>query len=318
MIRRAVVAVCALSLALAGAAHAQTPAASVAPPRDPMVLAGSTQKVSAHVFVIPDRSTPLVPNVGVIVGSKAALVVDTGLGEKNGAIVLAEARKAAPGRALYLVSTHFHPEHDLGASAFPPSTRMIRSKDEIADIDEFGLTMADRFAGFSAVNAALLKGAAFRKADIVFDESYDLDLGGVSVKILAMGPNHTRGDTAVFVPADQVLFAGDVAMKAQPAFASPYSNVDHWLASLDRFTALKPKVIVPSHGPMGGIELVDGYRLYLMTVRNRTAALKSGGASVDQAVAQVGAELKGAYPDAGRLAGAVRAAYAQAGAKAQL
>jgi glyoxylase-like metal-dependent hydrolase (beta-lactamase superfamily II) len=316
MIRRAAVLLSAVSLALAGVAHAQAPARPAAP--DPMVLAGSTQKVSAHVFVIPDRSTPLVPNVGVIVGSKAALVVDTGLGEKNGAIVLAEARKAAPGRALYLVSTHFHPEHDLGASAFPASTRMIRSKDEIADIDEFGLQMADRFAGFSAVNADLLKGAAFRKADIVFNETYDLDLGGVSVKILAMGPNHTRGDTAIFVPGDQVLFAGDVAMKGQPAFASPYSNVDHWLASLERFAALKPKVIVPSHGPMGGIEFVDGYRLYLMTVRNRTAALKSGGASVDQAVAQVGAELKGAYPDAGRLAGAVRAAYAQAGEKAAL
>jgi glyoxylase-like metal-dependent hydrolase (beta-lactamase superfamily II) len=301
------------ALAAAPLAHAQAPSPAARP--DPMVLAGSAQKVSAHVYVIPDRSTPLVPNVGVIVGSKAALVVDTGLGEKNGAIVLAEAKKAAPGRALYLISTHFHPEHDLGASAFPPQTKMIRSKDEIADIDEFGLAMAKTFAGFSAVNADLLKGAAFRKADIVFDEAMDLDLGGLKVRILAMGPNHTRGDTAVFVPGDQVLFAGDVAMKGQPAFASPYSNLEHWLASLDRFTALKPKVIVPSHGPMGGIELVDGYRFYLMTVRNRTWALKSGGASAEQAVAQVGAELKSQYPDSGRLAGAIRAAYAQAGPK---
>lgn len=307
MIGRLAVLFAALVLA-AGPAAAQTPA-------DPMVLAGSAQRVSAHVLVIPDRSTPLVPNVGVIVGRKAALIVDTGLGEKNGAIVLAEARKAAPGRALYLVSTHFHPEHDLGAQAFPADTKMIRSKDEIADIDEFGLSLANLFAQRSAVNAALLKGAAFRKADIVFDQSYDLDLGGVRVKLLAMGPNHTRGDTAIFVPADGVLFSGDVAMKAQPAFASPYSNLTHWLASLDRFSALKPKIIVPSHGPMGGLELVDGYRAYLLTVRNRTEALKSGGASVDQAAAQVGAELKAQYPDAGRLAGAVRAAYAEAGAK---
>lgn len=300
----------AFALALGGAAAAQAP---VRP--DPMVLAGSAQKVSAHVVVLPDRSTPLVPNVGVIVGTKAALVVDTGLGEKNGAIVLAEAQKAAPGRTLYLVSTHFHPEHDLGASAFPASTKMIRSKDEVADIDEFGLTLARTFSGFSAVNADLLKGAAFRKADIVFDQAYDLDLGGLSVRILAMGANHTRGDTAIFVPGDAVLFAGDVAMKGQPAFASPYSNLDHWLSSLDRFAGLKPKVIVPSHGPMGGIELVDGYRFYLMTVRNRTLALKSGGASADQAVAQMTAELKSQYPDAGRLAGAVRAAYAEADAK---
>jgi glyoxylase-like metal-dependent hydrolase (beta-lactamase superfamily II) len=295
------------ALAFASAVRAQAPA-----PADPMVLAGTTQKVSAHVFVIPDRSTPLVPNVGVIVGKTAALVVDTGLGERNGAVVLAEARKAAPGRALYLVSTHFHPEHDLGANAFPADTKMIRSKDEVADIDEFGLQLADRFAGFSAVNASLLKGAAFRKADIVFDRAYDLDLGGVSVKILAMGPNHTRGDTAIFVPADRVLFSGDVAMKGQPAFASPYSNLEHWLDSLDRLQALKARTIVPSHGPMGGPEFLDGYRFYLLTIRNRTRALKSAGASADQAVAAMGAELKSQYPDAGRLAGAVRAAYAAA------
>lgn len=277
-----------------------------------MVLAGTTQKVSAHVFVIPDRSTPLVPNVGVIVGTKAALVVDTGMGEQNGAVVLAEARKAAPGRALYLVSTHVHPEHDLGAGAFPPETRMIRSKDEVADIDEFGLQMADRFAGFSATNAALLKGATYRKADIVFDQAYDLDLGGVKVKILAMGPNHTRGDTAILVPADAVLFTGDIAMKAQPAFASPYSSLEHWLDSLDRLQGLKAKVIVPSHGPMGGPEFIDGYRAYLMTVRNRTRALKDSGATVDQAIDVVGGELKAQYADAGRLAGAIRAAYAEA------
>jgi len=313
MLRRLAVLAAAAAL-LAPATHAQTPPARP----DPMVLAGSAQKVSAHVVVLPDRSTPLVPNVGVIVGTKAALVVDTGLGEKNGAIVLAEAQKAAPGRALYLVSTHFHPEHDLGASAFPASTRMIRSKDEIADIDEFGLAMAKTFSGFSAVNAELLKGAQFRKADIVFDQAYDLDLGGVKVRLLAMGPNHTRGDTEVFVPADAVLFSGDVAMKGQPAFASPYSSLNHWLDSLDRFTGLKPKVIVPSHGPVGGIEFVDGYRFYLMTVRNRTMALKSGGATVEQAVAQLTNELKGQYPDGGRLAGAVRAAYAEADAKVAL
>lgn len=299
-----------LAFALAASARAQTPAAA----DGPMVLAGSAQKVSAHVFVLPDRSTPLVPNVGIIVGRKGALVVDTGLGEKNGAIVLTEARKAAPGRALYLVSTHIHPEHDLGAAAFPAEAKMIRSKDEIAEIDETGLTMATRFAGLSAVNADLLKGAAFRKADIVFDQSYDLDLGGLSVKLLAMGPNHTKGDTAIFVPADHVLFAGDIAMKAQPAFASPHSSLEHWLDSLERLAALKPKVIVPSHGPMGGIELVDGYRVYLMTVRNRTRALKDAGATVDQATAVVNTELKGQYPDAGRLAGAVRNAYAEAGA----
>ena len=297
-----------LALGLAASAYAQPPRA----PSEPLVVANTTVRVSPHVWVIPDRSTPLVPNIGIIVGSKAALVVDTGLGERNGAVALAEARKAAPGRALYLVTTHVHPEHDLGAGAFPAETKLIRSQAEVAEIAETGLTMASRFSQMSALNAELLKGATFRKADIVFGKSYDLDLGGVSVRLLAVGPNHTAGDTVAWISADKVLFAGDVAMKGAPAFASPKSSLTHWLATLDTLEGLKPAIIVPSHGPNGGPEFFASYRAYLTAIRDRTAALKAQGKSLDEAVSAVTAELKDRYPDTGRMAGAVRAAYAEA------
>jgi glyoxylase-like metal-dependent hydrolase (beta-lactamase superfamily II) len=292
---------------LANGAFAQTP-----PRPEPMVLAGTTLQVSPHVYVIPDRSTPLVPNIGIIVGSRAALVVDTGLGERNGAVALAEARKAAPGRALYLVTTHVHPEHDLGAGAFPPQTKLIRSQAEVTEIADTGLTMADRFSQMSPLNAELLKGATFRKADIVFDKAYDLDLGGLAVHILAVGPNHTAGDTVVLVPADKVLFSGDVAMKGQPAFASPKSSLAHWLKALDALEVLKPAIVVPSHGPIGGPEFITGYRAYLTAIRDRTRTLKAQGKSLDEAIAAVTTEMKDRYPDTGRMAGAVRAAYAEA------
>ena len=292
---------------LAGSAAAQPPARS-----EPLVLPNTTVKVSPHVWVIPDRSTPLVPNIGIVVGAKAALVIDTGLGERNGAVALTEAQKAAPGRALYLVTTHVHPEHDLGAGAFPPQAKLIRSQAEVAEIAETGLTMADRFAKMSPLNAELLKGAAYRKADIVFDKAYDLDLGGVSVRILAVGPNHTAGDTVAWIAADKVLFAGDVAMKGAPAFASPKSSLAHWLATLDALDALKPAIVVPSHGPNGGPEFIAGYRAYLTAIRDRTRALKMAGKSVEETVAAVTAELKDRYPDTGRMAGAIRAAYAEA------
>src|SRR5262249_42282044 len=155
----------------------------------------------------------------------------TGLGPPNGATVLAAAQKLAGARALYLVVTHFHPEHDLGAQAFPGTTKMIRSTDQQKDIAEFGLQTARNFATRSPLHAELLKDADFRKADITFEGDYELDLGGVRVRLLAMGANHTRGDIATWVEPDRILFSGDVAMKAQPAFASPYSTFRQWFAS---------------------------------------------------------------------------------------
>src|SRR5262249_58798044 len=96
-------------------------------------------------------------NSGSSVGPRPRLVVDTGLGPRNGAAVAAIAETLGGRRALYLVTTHVHPEHDLGAQAFPATTKLIRSQDQIKDIAEFGLQLAKVFASRSAVNADLLK-----------------------------------------------------------------------------------------------------------------------------------------------------------------
>jgi glyoxylase-like metal-dependent hydrolase (beta-lactamase superfamily II) len=227
--------------------------------------------------------------------------------------VLEVAKKLGGSRALYLVITHFHPEHDLGAQVFPENTTLIRSNDQVKDIAEFGLQLAQAFARRSAIEAELLKDADFRKANVTFDKDYTVDLGGVKVDLIAMGANHTRGDTAMWVESDRVLFSGDVAMRPQPAFASPYSNVRHWLSSLDRLEALKPAIIVPSHGPVGdGSMFASGYRTYLVEVRDRTTTEKKAGRSADQAVETVTAAMVDRFPDKARLAGAIKAAYAEA------
>jgi len=275
----------------------------------PYVRPEGLQAVSRHVQVIPDNGVPLVPNVGFILGDKALLVVDTGLGPRNGQAVFTVAQRLAGPRQIYLAITHFHPEHDLGAQGFSPGTRVIRSADQQKDIAEFGLSLARLFAQRSAINAELLRGAEFRGADIVFDKEYDLDLGGVTARILALGPNHTRGDVGVWVERDRVLFSGDVAMRAQPAFSSPYSSINQWLSSLDRLAALKPAIIVPSHGPLGDIGFIDGYRTYLKEVAQRTAAEKKAGRTAEAAVENVTTAMAGSYPDRNRLGGAIRAAY---------
>ncbi len=279
----------------------------------PIVKVEGLRQISAHVHIIPDNSVPAVPNVGYVVGDRAVLVIDTGLGPRNGAAVYEVAKTLAGSRAIYLVTTHIHPEHDLGAQAFPDTTRLIRSTDQVKDIAASGLQLAKVFATRSPLHAELLKDADFRKADITFERDYDLDLGGVQAKLTAMGPNHTVGDTIVWIESERVLFSGDLAMRPQPVFASPQSSLRHWLANLDRLEALKPGIIVPSHGPTGdGTGLITGYRTYLTTVRDRTEAEKRAGRSVDQAVEAVTQALGDSAPDKGRLGGAIKGAYGEA------
>jgi glyoxylase-like metal-dependent hydrolase (beta-lactamase superfamily II) len=276
----------------------------------PMVQVEALKPVSAHVQVIPDGSRPFVPNVGFVVGRTGVLVVDTGLGPKNGAAVAAAAQRLAPGRTIYLVATHAHPEHDLGAQAFPAGSKLIRSRDQAADAAG-DVRLAQTFARISPAMADLLKDAKPRPADIAFDRDYSLDLGGVTAEIFALGANHTAGDTGVWVAADRVLFSGDVAMKPQPSLMSSRTSIAQWMKSLDALEALKPGVIVPSHGPMGeGTAPIAGYRDYLGEVARRTAEAKAAGQSVDQATATVTEAMSGRYPDKARLAGAIKVAYA--------
>lgn len=290
----------------------QAVVAQQASPPAPLVKPEGLKPISQHVQVIPDNSVPLVPNIGYVIGDKAVLVIDTGLGLRNGEAVFAVAQKLAGSRPIYLAVTHVHPEHDLGAQAFSAETRLIRSADQQKDIAEFGLDLAKVFAGRSAINAELLQGADFRKPDTVFNQEYDLDLGGVTARLVALGANHTRGDVGIWVEPDRVLFAGDVAMKAQPAFASPYSSIRQWFASLERLEALKPAVVVPSHGALGDASFITGYRNYLKEVLERTSAEKQAGRNADAAVQDVSAAMADRYPDRGRLAGAIKAAYAAA------
>jgi glyoxylase-like metal-dependent hydrolase (beta-lactamase superfamily II) len=284
------------------------------PPLNPMVREGVTEKISEHVYVIPDGSVPLVPNVGIIVGTRGAFVIDTGLGSRNGEAVVREAGKVNKGTELYLATTHFHPEHDLGATAFPAHTKLLRSADQQKDIEEFGLQLAKTFSNTRGpIVAEMLKGAEFRKADTIFEREQVVDLGGVRVRLMAMGANHTRGDTVFLVEPDGILFSGDVAMKPQPSFASPYSTVAHWRESLDRMEKLQPKKIVPSHGPMGeGTALIKGYREYFAAIQARVAEAKKAGKSSDETVKLVTEELAAKYPDRGRLGGAIKAAYNEA------
>jgi len=298
-----------LLLALAAPAFTQQ-VVPVNPAPPSLVREGVTEKLTDHVWAIPDGSASLVPNVGIIVGKKAVLVVDTGMGTRNAETVLREVAKVATGKPIYIVTTHVHPEHDMGAHAFPKDSKLIRSMNQVAAIAAgAGMSLVPMFASRSELNAGLLEDAHHRDADILFQGQYTLDLGGLKARIFDMGTNHTLGDTVVLV--DGVLFSGDVAMKPQPAFANPSAKISHWLESLDRLQAMKPKTIVPSHGPFGGVEIIQGYRAYLTRIRDRAAELKKAGKTQDETIQVITDEMAAEFPDRNRLAGAIRAGYSE-------
>src|SRR5580704_9143638 len=127
-------------------------AASILSAQNHPVLGEETVKVSEHVWAIMGF-----PNIGIIIGNRATLVVDTGLGPANGATIARVVAKLAPGnRKLFLTTTHFHPEHASGEAGFPAGTILIRDAVQQKEMELHGKEMVDMFASRSEQQKSLL------------------------------------------------------------------------------------------------------------------------------------------------------------------
>jgi glyoxylase-like metal-dependent hydrolase (beta-lactamase superfamily II) len=265
------------------------------------VLGEDTVKVSDHVWAIMGW-----PNVAVIVGSRATLVVDTGLGPRNGATVARVVAKLAPGnQKLFLTTTHFHPEHAGGEAGFPAGTILVRNAVQQREMELHGREMIDLFAGRSEQFKDLLANATLRTPDITFEENAQLDLGGVTARLLWFGGAHTKGDELTFVEPDRTLVSGDVVQnKVVPSIFRDGGTPSSWLAVLDKVATLNALHVLPDHSAPG-----DGS----MVARNSALELKKNGVAVDDAGKRLEGEFKTKYPTwpSMNVAGFVRSIYAE-------
>jgi glyoxylase-like metal-dependent hydrolase (beta-lactamase superfamily II) len=282
----------------------------------PLVQENKTIKVSEHVYAIPDDRVNLVPNIGIIVGTRATLIVDAGMGPRNGLTVLRELAKVSKNTELYFTTTHFHPEHMTGGQAFPANTIVIRPEVQQEEVDRKQPEFIRNFSRRTPEMKALLQDLKPRPPDILFDREATLDLGGVTVKLLWLGPAHTRGDNFVFVEEDGVLFTGDAVInRFFPIFPDADASGRNWLSILDQLDALHPRTIVPGHGEVGEASLIGTERTYLNAVQTRVAELKAQGKSVEEAAKLLSEEFRAKYPtweNPGWIADAVERFYSEA------
>ena len=284
---------CAVPVALwlglfAGPAEAQAP----------MVREGTTAKVTEGVYVIPDGRVNLVPNVGIVIGERGILVIDTGMGPENARRVLNEVRKLSPKPIRFLTVTHFHPEHGMGAQAFPPETVVIYPRAQKEELLEKRQAYLQMFRGFSPEIAALLKEVKLVSPDVVFEHEAEIDLGDMPVRLLHFGAAHTRGDNFVFLPKQRILFAGDVVVnRFFPILPDGDASGSNWILVLDQLESLGPATIVPGHGAVGDAKLIGAMREYLVGLRTRVAGLHRQGEPLEKIEATLIPETRAKYKD---------------------
>ena len=274
-----------------------------APP--PPVVRGEPLLVSDGVYVIPDNHVPNAPNVGIVVGTRATLVIDTGLGQNNGAYVLEHASRLGSGRPVYVATTHVDPGHGFGMAAFKRNARIVFHQSQVEEMHRLGHGYIDTFSRLRPELTPMLGSVEFVEPDIVFcDGDLEVDLGGHRAVLRSYGPAHAADDQVVLVD-DRVLFTGDLVLTGQfpivPYF--PPFNVDvdanHWIDVLDELTSLQPAIVVPGHGDLSDIGAIAEVRDFLTYVRGMASQLRANGASSDDAGASIEAAARVRWPSWG-------------------
>ena len=293
-----------LGAAVLGSALGVRAAAQPPGPRPPTVDTSNLKEIADGVWVVGDHRTVLVPNIGIVVGREAALVVDTGLGPANGERVFALARRLAGRRRMMLTMTHFHPEHGYGAQAFQPDATIVYNRvqrDELQQKGQFYIDLFRRMQGKAVADA--LDGTRLVTPHRVYDgPRTEIDLGGRTVELHATGAAHTRGDQVVFLPRERILFAGDLIEERMfpifPWFPPQDADIDgaRWMSVLRGFSRFDPAVIVPGHGDPGGMSIALALASQMEVVDRGVRTRRARGQTAAEILAAYKPEIVAAYP----------------------
>ena len=142
----------------------------------------------------------------------------------------------------------------------------------------------------------------------LFDERLDLELDGLRVELIYVGPAHTAGDAIVHLPEQRIVFAGDVLFR----LCTPIGwegTFDQWIAALDTIIGLDPAVIVPGHGPLCGVEGPRELQAYLRYVRAEAAGHFAAGRTVEEASRRIDLGPYAGWTEPERLVFNVARAY---------
>lgn len=274
-----------LPLLIAAAAFAQFPSPT---------LTESTTKVSDHVYM-----TTGFPNIIYVIGNDATLVVDTGLGNANGALVARVARRLSKGPKLFLTTTHHHPEHAAGIGGFPPETILIRPTAQQQELERDGEQTMTFFRNSPQFGSSLQGVGPLRPPDVTFDTEANVKLGGgVSVRLMFLGAGHTASDELIFVEPDRALITGDIVQnKVVPGVAASGGSFASWLTVLDKLVPLQPRYVIPTHSKVGDASLITAEAAFIREMQKRVAALKRSGVPAPDAVKQLTDVFKTNYPE---------------------
>jgi glyoxylase-like metal-dependent hydrolase (beta-lactamase superfamily II) len=246
-------------------------------------------KVTDNIWAIVGPQTNRTPQnlgnnatFGLVVTPEGAVLVDPG-GSYLGAKALHKVIKTITDKPVkYVINSGGQDHRWFGNDYFSKlGARIIASKAAVVDQKQRFNSQWNRMA--STAGDAALKGTKTRHADIEFDSSYTFMLGGVTFELHHEGQAHTPGDIYIWLPAQQVMFTGDIVYTERMLGVSEHSNSKSWIAVFEAMAAHQPHHVIPGHGKPTDLATAkhDTYD-YLVFLRKNVAQFMEQGYDISE------------------------------------
>jgi len=255
-----------------------------------------------------------------LVNRGGGLVVDTFWDLPHTREMIAQYARVWKAPARRVVNTHHNGDHcwgnqlfegaeiighrlcaaSFGKDASPDFFQMIRNARNSDD------PAIARFA--EALAPWNFEGIKLTPPTTLMDDRLELDLEGIAVHLIYVGPSHTLGDVIIHLPEARVVFTGDVLFR----LCTPIGwegTFERWIAALDEVVALDPKVIVPGHGPLCDVEGPKEMKAYLQYVRAESRRHFDAGLSALEAAKKIDPGPYAGWTEPERLLFSVERAY---------
>lgn len=210
-----------------------------------------------------------------------------------------------------VVNTHANGDHCYGNQLLPAGARIHAAPEVAGEMHEAPPEMLAAMSQMDLgpvltpyvrrrVGAFDFTGIQLRDPDTAIEDSVSLDLDGLRVDMVKLGPAHTHGDVVVWVPDRRVLFAGDLLfIDGTPImWAGPIEN---WIAACDAMLGWQPEIVVPGHGPVTGVDGIRAVRDYLVHVEGQLSDAIAAGKEWKQAAWDIDLGPFATLPDADRV-----------------
>lgn len=265
----------ALAITLLAIWLASTPAMSVAATA-PNGLKTNYQasKLTENVYVIHGPVAPATPknqgfrnNPGIVITSKGVVIIDPGSSVHIGNMVVEQVRKLTNKPVVAVFNTHVHGDHWLGNDgikrAFPKA--VIYSHPEMKSLiadgagEDWIKMLNDRTKGAISGTHAVGPDQTVTQGDII-------KIGDTRFRILHPGPAHTDNDIMIHVMEQGVLFTGDIVRNGLIGQVQKSTNGN--IEALNMALKTNARIFVPGHGKAGTKQIVDKYRILMVSLRD--------------------------------------------------